>query len=108
MELLAPDRGQQVGEILGGDRPSPAVAGPVEQLIGLTEVLELAGVVLRGPDLGEPVLGPCLPAEIPDRLERRQGLGEQAPPGPPMSSITSAMLRPASTLLMNTNACRPV
>jgi hypothetical protein len=42
-------------------------------------VPDLGGVVGPAQDLGEPVLGPSLPPQVPDRLERRQGLGEQAP-----------------------------
>jgi hypothetical protein len=79
VELLAADGGQHVRQVLGGDRPAPAVAGPVEQLVGLAEVPDLGGVVGPAQDLGEPVLGPSLPPQVPDRLERRQGLGEQAP-----------------------------
>jgi hypothetical protein len=78
VELLAADGGEEIRQVLGGDRPAPAVTGPVEQLVGLAQVPELEGIVGSAPDLGEPVLGPCLPAQVADRLERRQGLGEEA------------------------------
>jgi hypothetical protein len=42
-------------------------------------VLQLEGVVGPAEDLRQPVLGPGLAAQVPDRLERRQGLAEQAP-----------------------------
>jgi hypothetical protein len=65
MELLAADGGQHVRQVLGGDRPAPAVTGPVEQLVGLAEVPDLGGVVGPAQDLGEPVLGPSLPPRSP-------------------------------------------
>ena len=79
MELLAADRGQQVRQVLGGDGQPPAVAGLLEQPVGLAQVLDFEGVVGPPEDLREPVLGPGLAAQVPDGLERRQGLAEQPP-----------------------------
>lgn len=78
MELLAADRRQEVREVLDGDGSSPTVAGLLEEQVRLAHVLKLTGVVLPRPGLREPVVGPCLATDVPDRFEGCQRLQEQA------------------------------
>ena len=73
MEVLAPDRGEHVREVLGGDHSAPTITRLHEEPVGVAQVLQPLRVVGPGRDLREPVGRPGLTRHVAGRLEGGEG-----------------------------------
>src|SRR2546422_1682781 len=79
MELLAPLRGEQVREVLGGDRTAPPIPRAREEAMGLAELQQLARVIVSAPRLGKMVERPRLPPDITEDRELPSCLLQERP-----------------------------